>query len=94
MAREAGAPPLADVQPRCLRRTLTALPSLPPARPALRLVCRRFQELVDAALCPHLRVDEASHLAGGRLTGTPVYGSQLEFTAAATRALERRAGAS
>lgn len=46
--------------------------------------------MIDAALCPRLAVDEASHL-GGRLSRRPIYSSRLEFTTAAARVLRQRA---
>lgn len=61
-------------------------------RPTLRLVCCRFRALVDSTLCPCLRIDCASHLAGGRPIGTVIYPSRSDFLAAAARVMEQRAG--
>ncbi|KAL4443658.1 hypothetical protein ABPG75_011395 [Micractinium tetrahymenae] len=61
-------------------------------RPALRLVCRRFQALVDSALCPSFYLDDAAHLAGRRPRGAAIYASRSDFLAAAARVLQQRAG--
>ena len=66
--------------------------SFDPCRPTLRLVCCRFRALVDSTLCPCLRIDCASHLAGGRPIGTVIYPSRSDFLAAAARVMEQRAG--
>jgi hypothetical protein len=57
----------------------------------VRLVCKRFKSLVDGVLSTQFKLGGASHL-GGWLSSKCIYSSQLEFTAAAARAMKQRAG--